>query len=123
MTTAALPARRSTGALAYLIATQVVSVASLLPWVVVTSFLEGTQGELLWIKLVLAAVIAYPLLPIGCAVMAWIAWRRGHTRAAVLWTTAPLVIVIPLLLFTLTLGFGVELAGVPESGWRTVGVG
>lgn len=123
MTTAALPARRSTGALAYLIATQVLSFASLLPWIVVASFLEGTQGEPLWLKLIVAAVIAFPLLPIGCAVMAWVAWRRGHTRAAVLWTTAPLVIVIPFLLFTLTFGAGVELTGVSGSGWRTIRVG
>ncbi|MBB4639318.1 hypothetical protein [Longimicrobium terrae] len=123
MTTAALPGRRSTGALVYLIATQLISLASLLPWIVVASFLEGAQSEPLWIKLIMAAVIAYPLLPIGCAVMAWIAWRRGRTRAAVLWTTAPLAIVIPILLFGLTFGAGVELTGVSASGWRTVRVG
>jgi hypothetical protein len=123
MTVAALPGRRSTGALVYLIATQVISVASLLPWIVVASFLEGTPGDPLWVKLFSAAVIAYPLLPIGCAVMASIAWRRGRTRAAVLWTTAPLVIVIPFLLFALRFGAGVELTGVSGSGWRTMRVG
>ncbi len=124
MTTTALPARRSIGALVYLIASQLVGLASLLPWIVVMSIMGPEEGASLPLTLFTAAVIAYPLLPIGCAVVAWLRWRRGRTLSAVLWTSAPLVVVLPVLLFLFAgNGAGIEIAAAPGSGTIAAGAG
>lgn len=115
MTTVVLPVRRSTRGLVYLIASQVISLASLLPWMMVLVLLQPEAGQPLSVTLFSVAVVAYPLLPLVCAVAAWMRWRRGRTLQAVVWSTAPLVIALPLVVVTVavmtgSLAYGVDFA-------------
>ncbi|HEX8395593.1 MAG TPA: hypothetical protein VF665_24790 [Longimicrobium sp.] len=112
MTAAALPARRSTGALFYLIASQLAGLASLLPWIVVMTVMDAEANASLPLTLFTAAVVGYPLLPLGCAAMAWLRWRRGRTLSALLWTSAPLVVALPVIAFLMSAGGGgIEIVG------------
>ena len=46
---------------------------------------------------VVALIWAYPLAVLACVWVAWRAWRRGSTRRALAWTTAPLAATLLLL--------------------------
>jgi hypothetical protein len=87
--TAAAPRPSRTLPLAWLVLAQAISVASLLPWVLVAGFsflfTPGVDEGLLPAELLLL-LWAYPLVPIICSVGAWRAYRRGDTRRAVRWT-------------------------------------
>ncbi|HEX8694237.1 MAG TPA: hypothetical protein VF746_17585 [Longimicrobium sp.] len=87
------PRRPRRGALVWMIASQALMLLSLLPWFVVAMIsLAGVDpGAPPGAYAVTALIWAYPLLVLACVWVAWRAWRRGNTRRALVWTTAPLV--------------------------------
>lgn len=100
MSTATVEApRRPRSARAWLIASQALMLLSLLPWFVVAMIsLAGVDpGAPPGAYVVVALIWAYPLVLLACVVAAWRAWRRGKTRRAMVWTTAPLAATLLLL--------------------------
>lgn len=90
--------------LAWLVASQLLALASLLPWVAgagtsIMAFDAPVSAEALAPRVFVAVAWSYPLLPVGCAVAAWIAYgRRRYRRAAVL-SAVPLLPALPLLAY------------------------
>lgn len=89
------PARRSV-VVAWMVSTQLLSLLSLLPWVVAATISlmafdtpGATERWGVWATVI--AVWLYPLFPLGCAALAWVAFARRRLRRAVVWTTLPLL--------------------------------
>lgn len=103
MTSISLPLTppRSRGALAWLIVSQLLGVLSLLPWLVIAglSIMAFDAGFSTEAVLFVGAIWAYPLLPIGCSILAWVWYAKGRMRRAVIATSVPMVIILPLLLY------------------------
>lgn len=95
-TTIAVERRRPKGPLAWLLVSQALTVLSLLPWVLVFALSVLGGGGAAWAMPVLALIWAYPLLVLLCMVMAWRAYRRGNGARAMILTTLPLVLAVPL---------------------------
>lgn len=47
---------------------------------------------------------SYPILPIGCAIFAWIYWSRGEVTSAMIATSIPLILAIPLAMYFVFVG-------------------
>jgi hypothetical protein len=88
-------------AVTWLIITQILAVLSLLPWLVMAglSLLAFDTGYELSAVLFVGVIWLYPLLPLGCAIRAWWLYRQGRLRGAIITTSIPLVLVLPLVLY------------------------
>ena len=88
-------------AVTWLIITQVLAALSLFPWLIMAglSVLAFDSGYGLSAVLFVAAIWLYPLLPLGCAVRAWWLYRHGKQRSAVIASSIPLLVVLPLVLY------------------------
>jgi hypothetical protein len=88
-------------AITWLIITQVLAALSLLPWFIMAglSVLAFDSGYGLSAVLFVAMVWLYPLLPLGCAVRAWSLYRHGKLRGAMITTSIPLVLAMPLVFY------------------------
>jgi len=97
------PRRRSRGTLAWLAACQLLAAASLIPWLEVAGLSlaefgpEHSTEVAPWVFL--GVLWSYPLLPVGCAVAAWVAYARRHDRRAALLGALPLLPALPLLAY------------------------
>ncbi len=97
-------APRSRRTLAWLVGSQLLALASLAPWLVVagTSIMAldtPVTTEAMAPRVFVAVAWSYPLLPVGCAAAAWLAYaRRRYRRAAVL-SAVPLLPALPLLAY------------------------
>lgn len=87
----------------WLIITQVLAALSLFPWFIVAglSVLAFDSGYGLSAVLFVVLIWLYPLLPLGCAIRAWWLYRHGQQRSALIMTSIPLVVVLPLVLYTI----------------------
>jgi len=90
---------RSKPVLIWLLATQVVYLLSLLPWVVMAGLAfmafdaPGSTARLMpW--LFAGSIWAYPILPLASSIAAWLLYSRGRTRGAAIVTTLPIVVVL-----------------------------
>ncbi len=85
----------------WLIITQVLAILSLLPWLIFAglSLLGFDSGYQLSAVLIVGTIWLYPLLPLGCAVYAWWLYWHGNQRGAIMSTSVPLVVVMPLLIY------------------------
>jgi len=96
------PGSRKT--LAWLVASQLLALASLLPWLAVAgtsivAFDAPLSAEAVAPRVFMGVVWSYPLLPLGCAAAAWLAYaRRRYGRAALL-SAVPLLPALPLLAY------------------------
>jgi len=87
MTELTAPQPKRTGLLIWMILSQLLAVLSLVPWLLmaglsVMAFDSGVTAEA-WA--IVIAVWSYPILPIGLAIVAWIAYaRRRNVLAAVI---------------------------------------
>jgi hypothetical protein len=88
-------------AVTWLIITQLLGALSLFPWLIMAglSVLAFDSGYGLSAVLFVAAIWLYPLLPLGCAVRAWSLYRHGKLRGAMITTSIPLVLVMPLVFY------------------------
>jgi hypothetical protein len=85
----------------WLIITQILAALSLLPWLLIAglSLLAFDTGYELSAVLLVSVIWLYPLLPLGCAIRAWWLYRHGKLRGALITTSIPLVVVLPLVLY------------------------
>src|SRR5687767_5935337 len=100
---AARPAR-SRGALAWMLFTQLLYLFSLIPWFVLAGLsllaFDSAGSSEHWVPYAFVGAIgAYPLILLLCVVFAWARWRRGRTRAALVWGTVPLLLAGPVLVY------------------------
>ncbi len=82
--------------LIWMIASQLIGLLSLIPWLVMAglSFMAFDSGETPQAWLFVGTVLSYPLLPIGCSILAWVLWTFKKRRAALVATSLPFVIVL-----------------------------
>lgn len=110
MTSISLPStpQRSRGALAWLIVSQVLAALSLLPWLLIAglSVMAFDAGFTTEAALFVGAIWAYPLLPLACSIVAWVFYMKHRMRGAVIATSIPMVIVLPLMLYMLYISVG-----------------
>ncbi len=110
MTSISLPSTppRSRGALAWLIISQVLALLSLLPWLVIAglSVMAFDAGYSTEAVLFVGTIWAYPLLPLVCSGVAWILYVKHRTRGALIATSIPMLIVLPLMLYLLYISVG-----------------
>jgi hypothetical protein len=109
MTSISLPTPpRSRGALIWLIVSQVLAALSLLPWLLIAglSVMAFDAGFSTGAALFVGAIWAYPLLPLVCSVVAWVCYIKHRTRGAVIATSIPMLIVLPLLVYMLSMMAG-----------------
>jgi hypothetical protein len=85
----------------WLIITQVLAILSLFPWLIMAglSLLAFDSGYGPSAMLFVAVIWLYPFLPIGCAIRAWWLYRHGKLRGALITTSIPLVVMLPLVLY------------------------
>jgi len=98
----ALPASASrTRPALWMIATQAIVLLSLAAWALLAglSFVSSSPDGALLPPPLLWLLRLYPVLPLACVPMAWVAFRRGDLRRARLLTTLPLAGAIPLLVY------------------------
>ncbi len=88
-------------AVTWLILTQVLATLSLFPWLIMTglSLLAFDSGYHLSAILFVVLIWVYPLLPLGCAIRAWWLYRHDKVRGALITTSIPLVVVLPLMFY------------------------
>ena len=101
---AAAPRSRKT--LAWMVATQLLALASLLPWLAVAgtsilAFDSPVSAEAVAPRVFMGVVWSYPLLPLGCAAAAWLAYARRRFRRAAVLSAVPLLPALPLLAYLL----------------------
>lgn len=96
--------RRSRTTLAWLLATQALSLVSLVAWaaslgssLMALAPPDAAGGAAAWTFV--AIVWSYPLLPVGCSVAAWRAYARGRMRRAAALSAVPVLPALPLLLY------------------------
>ena len=84
------------GPLVWMILTQLLGLLSLIPWffAAVASVMSYDKGVTFAANLLAAAVWSYPLLPVGCSILAWILYALKRRRAAVVVTTLPVLLVL-----------------------------
>jgi hypothetical protein len=88
------PPRR--GLLVWLVASQTIALGSLLPWLAVAGLallaLEAPPASAgPWPALLVGSVLAWPLVPVGCTVGAWLLYARRRGVAAAVVSGLPLV--------------------------------
>lgn len=98
--------RRSRKTLAWLLATQALAAASLVPWFTVAGqsvmALDAPDSAAQVAPWVFVVVVwSYPLLPAVCAMAAWRAFARRRWRRAAVLTAIPLLPALPLLAYLL----------------------
>ena len=85
--------RARKGPRAWLIATQLFVVLTMYPWIIVAMLalmvLDVAGNPSLWA--VVAVVWGYPVYSLYLAFGAWLAYRRGETRRAMVLTSIPLI--------------------------------
>jgi hypothetical protein len=89
---------RRWGGLGWLVVSQGMTLLSFLPWLVlaglaVMAFDSGVSTEAV---LFVGAIWSYPLLALGAAVAAWILFALKKGKAALVVTSLPLVVAVPL---------------------------
>ena len=98
---AEFPAANTQRARRWLIVSQAVCVASLVPWLMMAnSAVVGFDAEsdpVAWMSVSLTWV--YPLLPITCSIIAWYLLTQGRLRAACITASVPLAVALPLLTY------------------------
>ena len=84
---------------AWLVISQVVGLLSLVPWLAVAglSFMAFDSGYSTGAAVFVGAVLCYPLLPIGAAIIAWVLRARRRDTAALVVTSLPLLVAVPLI--------------------------
>ncbi len=92
------PARHPWGVIAWLLISQVIGLLSLVPWLVLAglSLMAFDSGVSTEAELFVGAVWCYPVLPIGAAIVAWILFALKKGRAALVITSLPLLLAVPL---------------------------
>src|SRR5690349_6167813 len=63
------------------------------------SLLAFDSGYRLSAILFVVFIWLYPLLPIGCAIRAWWLYWHGKQRSALITTSIPLIVVLPLVFY------------------------
>jgi hypothetical protein len=88
-------------AVTWLIITQLLAALSLSPWLIMAglSVLALDSGYGLLAMLFVGIVWLYPLLPLSCAIRAWSLYRHGKLQGALITTSIPLVLVVPLVFY------------------------
>jgi hypothetical protein len=86
---------------AWLVISQVVGLLSLVPWLAVAgiSIMAFDSGYSTGAELFVGAVWCYPLLPIIAAIVAWVLHARKRDRAALVVTSLPLLVAVPLIAY------------------------
>ena len=102
------PAQQRWRTVIWLLVLQVIGCLPLIPWVVAAplSFMAFDSGVSNEATLFVGAVWCYPALPLGAALLAWILFALKKDRAALVVTSLPLLIVLPILAFIAYLGLG-----------------
>jgi hypothetical protein len=88
------------GVVIWLMASQLIGLLSLLPWLVfaaqaytvVTSGITSGLGPYY-------AILAYPLLPVGLALLAWILFAARKDIGALVSSSLPLLVALPMVLY------------------------
>jgi len=95
--------RRSRGVATWLVLSQLVLLFSLLPWFFLAASAAGEleAGRDVEAWAVAGPVFAYPLLLLLSLVIAWRAWSRRRSVAAVVWSLLPLLVAVPLITYIL----------------------
>ena len=85
-----------TGSFIWLLISTFLGLLSLLPWTILlaTSFMAFDSGESPQAYAFVGAVLSYPLLPVGCGILAWLLFAFKKRRAAVIVTSLPLLAVL-----------------------------
>ncbi|MEN9934953.1 MAG: hypothetical protein RLZZ387_1532 [Chloroflexota bacterium] len=85
--------------LAWLIISQLLAAASLLPWfpMALMSFMSTDSGVTPGAIAFIVVMWSYPLLPIICSIVAWVLFARGNVSGAMWATSIPLLFVLVLL--------------------------
>ena len=85
-----------TGLLVWLVASQTIALGSLLPWLAVAGLAvlaldapPANSGP--WPALLVGSVLAWPLVPVACAVGAWMLYARRRSLPAAIVSGLPLV--------------------------------
>lgn len=81
--------------LAWLILSQLVFLVLLIPWLFISmmSIMAFDAGVSVQAVLFVGSIWSYPIWPILFSILAWVAYARQRNRAAVIWTSIPLVLV------------------------------
>ncbi len=87
--------------LAWLIITQLLALVSLLPWLMIAGLaVMAFDAGFSWQALAfVGAVWAYPLLPLIASLIAWVAYARGNPTVALVSTSVPLLLAVPLAIY------------------------
>ncbi len=95
------PGRRSSGLLVWLVLTQLAGLLSLIPWSMMAgmSLMAFDSGDQAAAMKAVAWVWSYPILPLASAVAAWIFYANRRYRIALLVTSLPLLLAVPLLVY------------------------
>ena len=93
--------KRSWGAIVWLIISQLIGLLSLLPWLVIAglSVMAFDSGETAQAWAFVGAIWSYPVLPIGSAIVSWILYAMQKKRAALIVTSLPLLLAVPLVIY------------------------
>jgi hypothetical protein len=88
-------------AVTWLILTQVLATLSLFPWLIIASLslLAFDSGYRVSAILFVVLIWLCPLLPLGCAIQAWWLYRHDKVQGALIATSIPLVVVLPLMFY------------------------
>ena len=92
---------RITAVLIWLIVSQILALLSLSPWFLLAqmSTMLFDLGSSTAAVLIAGAIWGYPLLPLGCAVLAWVLYARQKRLPALIVTSLPLLVACPMSLF------------------------
>ncbi len=93
--------KRSGGAIVWLIISQLIGLVSLLPWLVIAglSLMAFDSGETAQALAFVGAIWCYPVLPVGSAIVSWTLYARQKQRAALVVTSLPLLVALPLVIY------------------------
>jgi hypothetical protein len=85
--------------IAWLVISQAVGLLSLAPWLLMAglSTMAFDSGYSTGAALFVGAVLSYPVLPVGAAIIAWVLFARRRDSAALVATSVPLVLALPLI--------------------------
>jgi hypothetical protein len=89
-------------ALLWLVASQALMLFSLVPWFIASGFslIGGAGGDQPGLaRMILFVVWAYPLVPLVFSIAAWVAFARRKYRKAIVLTSIPLALTLPLLAY------------------------
>ncbi|MBI5943429.1 MAG: hypothetical protein HY864_03600 [Chloroflexi bacterium] len=85
MSETAVPPKRSTGLLIWMIVSQLLAVGSLAIWLVVAglSFMAFDAGETPAAWAFVTVVWSYPIIPLGLSIGGWVAYAKRKNKLAV----------------------------------------